>query len=75
MVYRFNVCPHCQQKIVYKIELSDIDTKQYPAPIYIHHKSTSCNKTSTFYMDSLLRTSYIELEKKPGALKTIETLP
>ena len=33
----------------------------------------SCKKLSTFYVDSLLRVSYKELDKKPGGIKTIET--
>ena len=73
MPIRFNTCPHCNERIIFKIEHDDIDTSQYPAPIYILHKSDSCGKISTFYVDSLLRVSYKELEKKPGALKTLET--
>ncbi|MHA1291185.1 MAG: hypothetical protein ACTSQJ_00795 [Promethearchaeota archaeon] len=49
-----------------------IDSSCYPAPAYILHKDTSCNKLSTFYFDSLLRVSYKELEKKPGGIHTIE---
>ncbi len=71
MPLRFNSCPHCNSKITFKIEMEDIDSKQYPAPVYIICRS--CNKLSTFYMDSLLRVSYKELEKKPGGIKTIET--
>jgi len=52
--------------------MGDIDSKQYPAPVYIICRS--CNKLSTFYMDSLLRVSYKELEKKPGGIKKIETI-
>ena len=73
MPLRFNTCPHCNERNIFKIEHDDIDTSQYPAPIYILHKSDSCGKISTFYVDSLLRVSYKELEKKPGALKTLET--
>ena len=73
MPLRFNTCPFCHEKIVFNIELEDIDSSQYPAPVYILHKSESCGKTSTFYFDSLLRVSYKELEKKPGAIKTLET--
>jgi hypothetical protein len=71
MPLRFNFCPHCNNKITFRIELDDIDSKQYPAPVYIICKS--CTKLSTFYVDSLLRVSYKELEKKPGGIKTIET--
>ncbi len=73
MPLRFNTCPHCNRKIIFKIEKEDIDTSQYPAPIYVHHNDKSCGKISTFYVDSLLRVSYKELEKKAGAIKTIET--
>lgn len=73
MPLSFNTCPHCNRKIIFKIEKEDIDASQYPAPIYIHHNDTSCGKISTFYVDSLLRVSYKELEKKAGAIKTIET--
>ena len=71
MPLRFNTCPHCNNKIVFQIEMEDIDSKQYPAPVYI--KCKSCEKLSTFYVDSLLRVSYKELDKKPGAIKTIKT--
>lgn len=74
MPLRFNSCPHCNERIVFIIEKNDIDTSQYPAPVYILHKDESCGKLSTFYVDSLLRVSYTELEKKPGAIKTLETL-
>ncbi|MGB5911954.1 MAG: hypothetical protein WBH31_12240 [Promethearchaeia archaeon] len=73
MPLSFNTCPHCNRKIIFKIEKEDIDTSQYPAPIYVHHNDKSCGKLSTFYVDSLLRVSYKELEKKAGAIKTIET--
>jgi len=53
--------------------MEDIDPSQYPAPVYIIHKDESCGKLSTFFVDSLLRVSYKELEKKPGGIKTIET--
>ncbi len=69
---RFNSCPHCDQRIVFKIEKDDIDTSQYPAPVYVIHKIDSCGKLSTFYVDSLLRVSYTELEKKPGGIKILE---
>ena len=71
MPLRFNTCPHCEEKIVFKIEMKDIDPTQYPAPVYIICKS--CKKISTFYVDSLLRISYKELEKKPGGISTIQT--
>lgn len=71
MPLRFQYCPHCNNKIVFKIEMEDIDSNQYPAPVYILCKF--CNKLSTFYVDSLLRVSYKELEKKPGGIKTIKT--
>ncbi|MFX0030977.1 MAG: hypothetical protein ACFE8B_17315 [Candidatus Hermodarchaeota archaeon] len=71
MPLRFNICPHCENKIVFKIEMKDIDPAQYPAPVYI--LCNSCKKLSTFYVDSLLRISYKELEKKPGGITTIQT--
>ncbi|UCD00967.1 MAG: hypothetical protein JSV23_08785 [Promethearchaeota archaeon] len=71
MPLRFNTCPHCNKKIIFKIEMDDINSNQYPAPVYI--KCKSCNKLSTFYVDSLLRVSYKELDKKLGGIKTIET--
>ena len=74
MVNRYNSCPHCEQRIIFKIEMKDIDESQYPAPVYIIHNDESCGKLSTFYVDSLLRVSYKELEKKPGGISTIETL-
>jgi len=74
MVLRYNSCPHCDQRIIFKIEMDDINSSQYPAPVYILHTDESCGKLSTFYVDSLLRVSYKELEKKPGGIKTIETL-
>ena len=58
MPVRFNFCPHCSEKIIFDIKIEDIDSSQYPAPVYIVCKS--CNKLSTFYMDSLLRVSYKE---------------
>ena len=73
MPLRFNTCPHCGGRIQFRIEMEDIDSSQYPAPVYILHKNNSCGKISTFYVDSLLRVSYKELEKKPGAIKTLET--
>ena len=75
MPLRFNTCPHCNERIVFKIEKTDIDTSHYPSPVYIFHNIDSCGKTSTFYVDSLLRVSYKELEKKPGGIKTIKTIP
>ncbi|TXT59750.1 MAG: hypothetical protein BAJALOKI2v1_170004 [Promethearchaeota archaeon] len=74
MVKRYNYCPHCNSRIVFKIEKEDIDTSIYPAPVYIVHDDESCGNLSTFYVDSLLRVSYKELEKKPGAIATIKTL-
>ena len=71
MPLRFNKCPHCDGKIVFKIEIDNIDSSHYPAPVYII--CHSCNKISTFYVDSLLRISYKELEKKPGGITTIHT--
>lgn len=58
---------------MFKLEVEDIDTSQYPAPVYIVHDDKSCGKLSTFYVDSLLRVSYKELDKKPGGIKTIRT--
>lgn len=79
MVYRYQYCPYCKKKIVFMIEKTDIDTTFYPSPVYIIHKDPSCNKLSTFYVDSLLRVSYIEPEKKTSLtkkpIKTIQTLP
>ncbi|MFX1288822.1 MAG: hypothetical protein ACFFFY_09750 [Promethearchaeota archaeon] len=74
MPLRFNTCPHCNQRIVFRINEDDIDPSNYPAPVYILHKSELCGKISTFYLDSLLRVSYSELEKKSGAIKTLETI-
>ena len=71
MVKRFNYCPHCNEKIVFEIEMKDINSGQYPAPVYILCKL--CNNLSTFYVDSILRVSYKELDKKPGGIKTIKT--
>jgi len=71
MVKRFNYCPHCNEKIIFEIEMNDINSSQYPAPVYILYKV--CNKISTFYVDSFLRVSYKELEKKLGGIKTIKT--
>ena len=71
-MYRYNYCPHCKKRIVFNIENKDINHAQYPAPVYIIHEDDSCKKLSTFYFDSLLRVSYKELEKKPGAKQTIE---
>jgi hypothetical protein len=68
---RFNYCPHCEEKIVFEIEMKDINSSQYPAPVYILCKE--CKKLSTFYVDSFLRVSYKELDKKPGGIKTIKT--
>jgi len=73
MPLRFNSCPYCNQRIVFKIEMEDIDSSMYPAPVYIIHADDSCGKLSTFYVDSRLQVSYKELEKKSGAIKTIET--
>jgi hypothetical protein len=74
MPLRFNSCPHCNQRIVFKIDENDINSSKYPAPVYILHKSELCGKISTFYVDSLFRVSYKELEKKSGAIKTLETI-
>ncbi len=78
MTTRYNYCPYCNKRIVFKIEKEDIDQSLYPAPVYILHKDESCNKTSTFYVDSLLRVSYKELGKKKSItgrdIKTIETI-
>jgi len=71
MPIRFNTCPHCEERIIFDIEMEDINSSQYPAPVYIVCKS--CNKLSTFYVDSLLRVSYKELGKKSGGIKTIDT--
>lgn len=71
MPLRFNTCPHCNEKIMFRIESQDIDSSQYPAPVYIICRS--CEKLSTFYVDSLLRISFKELEKKPGGKTTIKT--
>jgi hypothetical protein len=73
MPLRFNTCPHCNKRIVFQIEKEDIDPSHYPAPVYIKHTNDSCGKISTFYVDSLLRVSYKELEKKPGGIKNLET--
>lgn len=58
--------------------MDDIDPSLYPAPIYLHHRDEDCNKTSTVYLDSLLRVSYSELDKKKSItgtpIKTIETI-
>ncbi|TFG00359.1 MAG: hypothetical protein EU541_02465 [Promethearchaeota archaeon] len=74
MPFRFNFCPQCGKKIIFFIEEKDINTGEYPAPVYIHHNDDSCGKVSTFYVDSLLRVSYTSTEKKPGAITTLETL-
>ncbi|UCC20908.1 MAG: hypothetical protein JSV62_06410 [Promethearchaeota archaeon] len=71
MPLRFNFCPFCNEKIIFEIDMKDINSSHYPAPVYIQCKL--CKKTSTFYVDSLLRVSYIELDKKPGGIKTIKT--
>ena len=65
---KFNTCPSCNQKILFKIELEDIDTNYYPAPVYISCKL--CNQTSTFYMDSRLQVSYKELGIKKSKMTT-----
>lgn len=74
MPYRYNYCEHCGKKIVFFINMEDIDQSQYPAPVYILHKDETCNKLQTFYVDSLLRVSYKELEKKPGGIKQLEAI-
>lgn len=78
MPKRYNYCPYCNKRIVFKIEMEDIDHSLFPAPIYILHKDESCNKTSTFYVDSLLQVSYKELGKKKSLtgseIKILETI-
>jgi hypothetical protein len=75
MPYRFNSCPHCEKRIIFWIEQGDIDISKYPAPIYVKHKDKACGKISTFYVDSLLRVSYKEPQKKSGKnIKTIHTI-
>ena len=74
MPLRFNYCPHCKKRIIFRIDIHDINTSIYPAPVYIFHKDDSCDKISTFYVDSLLRVSYKEINKKPGGQKTLETI-
>ena len=78
MPLRFNTCPHCKKRITFRIEMEDIDPSLYPAAFYLYHKNKDCNKISTFYVDSLLRVSFIEPEKKKPKsgiiIKTIETL-
>ncbi|MHA1687907.1 MAG: hypothetical protein ACTSUN_00975 [Promethearchaeota archaeon] len=75
MPLRFNTCPACNKKIIFKIEKKDIDTSRYPAPVYIHHADDACNHTSTFYFDSLLRVSYKEpYKKEPKRGQKIKTL-
>ncbi len=71
MPLRFNFCPFCNEKIMFRIEKEDINPSHYPAPVYILCKF--CNKLSTFYVDSFLRVSYIEPDKKSGGIKTIKT--
>ncbi|MFX1392022.1 MAG: hypothetical protein ACFFAH_00475 [Promethearchaeota archaeon] len=77
MTVKFNSCPYCHKRISFEIKLEDIDTSHYPAPVYIHHKDESCDKISTFYMDSRLQVSYKELGKKKSItgreIKTIKT--
>ncbi|MBY9006713.1 MAG: hypothetical protein KGD63_08145 [Candidatus Lokiarchaeota archaeon] len=73
MTLKFNSCPHCGQQIVFKVNFNDIDNSRFPAPIYIHHNNEQCGKISTFFLDSRLQVSYKDRDKKPGALKTIET--
>lgn len=72
MPRRFNYCPFCKNKIEFTIQKTDIDNSRYPAPVYIEHDDPECGKIATFYVDSLLRISYKETEKKPGAIKTIK---
>ena len=71
MPLRFNFCPFCNEKIMFRIEKGDINPSHYPAPVYILCKF--CNKLSTFYVDSFLRVSYTEPDKKSGGMKTIKT--
>ena len=78
MPLKFDFCPYCQKRIVFNLTEADIDTAHYPSPIYIHHTDKNCNKTSTFYVDSLLRVSYKELNKKESItgnkIQTINTI-
>jgi len=74
MVLKVSSCPHCNSKIFFRIELSDINTERFPAPVYIVHKNGKCDKTSTFYVDSKLRISYSTKEKKAGAIKILNTI-
>ncbi len=74
MVLKVSSCPHCNSKIFFRIELSDINNERFPAPVYIEHKNGICDKTSTFYVDSKLRISYSTKEKKAGALKILNTI-
>jgi len=75
---RFNYCPHCEQRIAFRVDMENIDSSRYPAPIYIIHREKACKKLSTFYLDSGLHVSYTELEKKKSKtkkkVKTIKTL-
>lgn len=74
MPLKFDFCPHCQKKIIFKLEEEDIDARIFPAPVYVLHRDASCNKLTTFYVDSLLRISFKEIGRKRGGIKTIETV-
>ena len=74
MPLKVDYCPHCQKQIIFKLEAEDIDASLFPAPVYVHHSDASCNKLATFYVDSLLRISFKENERKSGGIKTIETI-
>jgi len=74
MVLKVSSCPQCEKKIFFRIELSDITTERFPAPVYIVHKNGICDQLSTFYVDSKLRISYSTKEKKEGAIKTLHTI-
>jgi len=71
MPYRYNYCPICEKKIVFMINPEDIDDRVFPAPVHVLHEDDDCNKVSTFYVDSFLRVSYTEPEKKTGAISQI----
>ena len=58
-------CPHCQNKLLLKIEKEDLDqdTKRFPTPLFILHKN-GCGKYFTMYFDSILNISLIYKDKK-----------
>lgn len=74
MALKISYCPHCNSKVFFRIELSDINPERFPAPVYIIHKTGMCNMLSTFYLDSKLRISYSTKEKKEGGIKTLDTI-